>query len=116
LTENFSILEATFEEVENPHKQHSLLGDGNGERDQEVTYKSRCYLIMMVLNIALSSFYYGYCMVYFAQMKIDTMLEILKFKEIDSNFAGGLLNGAISIGAFFGAISSSFLITHFSRR
>jgi hypothetical protein len=70
----------------------------------------------MVLNIALSSFYYGYCMVYFAQMKIDTMLEILKFKEIDSNFAGGLLNGAISIGAFFGAISSSFLITHFSRR
>lgn len=70
----------------------------------------------MVLNIALSSFYYGYCMVYFAQLNISTMLDILNFSSINHNLASGLLNGVISIGALFGALLSSFLIKHFSRR
>jgi hypothetical protein len=58
----------------------------------------------------------GYCMVYFSQLKIGTMLDILNFTEIDHGLAGGLLNGAIFFGALFGAFFSSFLIKYFSRR
>lgn len=69
----------------------------------------------MVLNIALSSFYFGYSMVYFGQLNIDTMLDILAF-DIDPNVAKGLLNGGITIGGLLGALSSSLLISKLSRR
>jgi hypothetical protein len=93
-----------------------LLTDAKVEGKKEPTYKSRCFLTGLVLNIALSSFFMGYCMVYFSQLKIGTMLDILKYPDIDHGLAGGLLNGAIFVGALFGAFFSSILIKYFSRR
>lgn len=79
------------------------------------TYKSRQQITLIALNITLSSFYFGYCVVYFGQLDIEAILKILSF-DIDPNLAKGLLNGCIPIGALFGALSSSFLINKFSRR
>lgn len=69
----------------------------------------------MVLNIALSSFYFGYCVVYFGQIQIETVRDIVGF-DVDLNVAKGLLNGCIPVGALLGALSSSVLINKFSRR
>lgn len=115
MTQEMQLLELTFEEVVDLDTPNPPIGGPPQEKKKE-TYKSRTYLILMVLNIALSSFYYGYCMVYFAQMKIETMLDILNINSINKSLAGGLLNGVISIGALFGALLSSFLIKYFSRR
>lgn len=69
----------------------------------------------MVLNIALSSFYFGYCIVYFGQLDIEAVREIVGF-EVSPTVAQGLLNGCIPVGALLGALSSSILLAKFSRR
>lgn len=69
----------------------------------------------MVLNVALSSFYFGYTMVYFGQLDINAMLNVLSF-DIDPNVAKGLLNGSVTIGGLLGALGSSVLINKLSRR
>lgn len=43
------------------------------------TYKSRQQVTFMVLNIALSSFYFGYTIAYFGQLNIETILGILDY-------------------------------------
>ena len=80
-----------------------------------VTYRSKAQITLIVLNIALSSFYFGYSIAYFGQLDIDMVLDLIGF-EIDSSTAKGLFNGCIPVGALFGALSSSFLIKIFSRR
>jgi hypothetical protein len=66
---NFDMLDATFIEAdEDPNSPHSFIGGVVVEGKKEHTYKSRCYLNMVVLNIALSSLYSGYSLVYFAQV------------------------------------------------
>ncbi len=40
----------------------------------------------MALNIALSSFYFGYCIVYFGQLDIKTVLQLIDY-EGDSTTA-----------------------------
>lgn len=71
--------------------------------------------MLMVLNIALSSFYFGYSMVYFGQLDISAILDVLSF-SMDPNVAKGLLNGCIPVGGLFGALSSSLLLSKLSRR
>lgn len=80
-----------------------------------MTYKSKAQITLIVLNIALSSFYFGYCMVYFGQLNISSILDILSF-DMDPNVAKGLLNGCIPVGGLFGALSSSILLNKLSRR
>lgn len=63
----------------------------------------------------MSSFYFGYCNVYFGQISINVVLELLNF-DMDPNVAKGLLNGAMPAGALFGAMGSSLLLKKFSRR
>ena len=69
----------------------------------------------MVFNIALSSFYFGYCIVYFGQLNIKKISQIFSI-NIDENTAKGVLNGCTPLGALVGALASFFLISMFSRR
>jgi hypothetical protein len=55
-------------------------------------------------------------MVYFSQLNIKTMLNILDYHKMDVNTASGLLNGCIPIGALFGALLSSIFVRYTSRR
>ena len=70
---------------------------------------------MIVLNICLSSFYFGYCIVYLGQIDIEVLQKIFNI-DLSSGTAAGILNGCIPIGALLGALSSSVLIARFSRR
>jgi len=79
------------------------------------TYKSMIKICLIIWNIALSSFYFGYCIVYLGSIEIQTIKQIFGITVGDS-VAQGLLNGCIPIGALVGALSSSLLISRFSRR
>ena len=79
------------------------------------TYKSKTHITLIIINIALSCFYFGYTKVYFQQLDILTMLSIIGY-DLDPNVAKGLMNGAISAGALFGALCSSIMLRRLSRR
>lgn len=80
-----------------------------------MTYQSKLKISLIVWNIALSSFYFGYCIVYAGQIKTATLQKIYSI-SLDVGPTEGILNGCIPIGALFGALSSSILIPKFSRR
>ena len=79
------------------------------------TYRSKLKISLVVLNITLSAFYFGYSIAYFGQLDIATMLNILDF-DIDPSTAKGILNGCIPVGGLVGALCSSILIRKLSRK
>jgi uncharacterized protein (DUF697 family) len=70
---------------------------------------------MIIFNIALSSFYFGYTMVYLPAIDFAA---IYKLYGIDINYqvAQGILVACAPIGGGLGAVSSSLLISRVSRR
>ncbi len=80
-----------------------------------MTYKSKLTISLIVWNICLSSFYFGYCIVYLGQIKTETLQDLFSI-DISIGTTEGILNGCIPIGALIGALSSSFFIAKFSRR
>jgi hypothetical protein len=70
---------------------------------------------IIVLNIALSSFYFGYTIVALGQVPTKTLQEIFDI-TLSKGTTEGIINGCIPIGALIGALSSSLLISRFSRR
>lgn len=83
--------------------------------EHKETFRSKFSISLMVFNIALSSFYFGYIIVYLGQIPIKTLKEIFTI-DLDDGTASGVLNGCIPVGALVGALSSSILISKFSRR
>lgn len=83
--------------------------------EKEQTYKSFAQITLIVFNISLSSFYFGYSVIYFAAVPYETISKIYGI-ELDVALAQGLLNGAIGVGALFGSFLSSFLLNKFTRR
>lgn len=83
--------------------------------EERVTYKSKLMITAMTWNITISSFYFGYCMVYLGTINISTLKTIYDI-SLSNDVASGLLNGCIPIGGLLGAISTSFLIARLSRR
>ena len=83
--------------------------------NEKLTYKSPLKIKLIVLNICLSSFYFGYSMICFGQIEIDTLKDIFDI-ELNAGTALGILMGVPSIGGLLGALSTSILITKFSRR
>jgi hypothetical protein len=81
----------------------------------EQQYKSKLIIILICLNISLGSFYYGYSLAYLATIPIETIIKVFSI-DLQPSVASGLLNGCIPVGGFLGAMGSSIIINHFSRR
>ena len=79
------------------------------------TYKSKSRILAMVLTYSLSTFYFGYSLVYFGAIPIETTIHFYRIR-VGRAIASGVINGCVPIGALFGALLSVFLIAHFSRR
>ena len=52
------------------------MADNNPLIDKRVTYNSFCKSAAMCLNVALSSFYFGYTIVYLGTIPTDTIKDI----------------------------------------
>lgn len=78
-------------------------------------YRSKIRIGLIVANIALGFFYFGYCLVYFGSIPITTILKAYH-AAIDQGVAQGILNGCIPVGGFLGSMASSYIIARLSRR
>lgn len=63
----------------------------------------------MAWNVALSFFYFGYCLIYLGALPFDTVMRIYKI-EANKGVAQGIINGCIPIGALVGSVGSSCII------
>lgn len=72
-------------------------------------------ILMIIFNIALSSFYFGYAMVYLPAIDFAAIYKLYGI-QINYQVAQGILVACVPIGGGLGAVSSSILLEKFSRR
>lgn len=72
-------------------------------------------IFLMAWTISMSMYHFGYFLLYFNQIPIETLKEIYHIPLGDA-ISEGIINGCIPIGGLVGALSSSFFISRFSRR
>lgn len=65
-------------------------------------YESFCWLLGATITYNLSSFYFGYSMVYFNATDYP-ILEKMFSIDLDRGVGEGILSGCIAFGAIFGA-------------
>ena len=78
-------------------------------------YKSFMRVLLLGVNLSLSSFFFGYGIVYLGLFEFSNIAEIFSI-EIDLSLAEGLLQGCIPIGAAIAALITSVLLKVLSRR
>lgn len=78
-------------------------------------YRSFMEILAIISTIALSSFYFGYAMVYLPAMDFQAIYSLYNI-NISYSVAQGILVACVPIGGGLGAVSSSLLIQKFSRR
>lgn len=71
--------------------------------------------MMIVLNLSLSNFYFGYCLVYISTVDFHLVMDVWNV-PFDLEIGRGILTGCIPIGALFGALLGKKLIHVLSRR
>lgn len=71
--------------------------------------------MLIVLNLSLSNFYFGYCLVYISTVDFSVVMKVFHV-NMPFETARGVLTGCIPIGALFGALLGKKLIHWFSRR
>ena len=71
--------------------------------------------MLIVINLSLSNFYFGYCLVYISTVDFNTVMKTFEV-TMPTETARGVLTGCIPFGALFGALLGKKLIHVFSRR
>ena len=81
----------------------------------KIEYKSICWLFAMAMTYNLSTFYFGYSMVYFNATDYLTLQRIFSI-DMDRGVGEGLFSGCISFGAIFGAALQRVTLQVFGRK
>lgn len=82
---------------------------------KKMRYKSKLSILLITINIALSSFYFGYHNNCFATLNIETMIDIYSI-PLSPSTASGFINGIIPFFSILGAVITYYLVTKISRR
>ena len=82
---------------------------------KEQRYKSFFQVLIMVINLGMSPFYFGYTIAYFSSIDIEVLMSIYGITW-QKTLAQGLFTGCVPIGAGIGAVSSGILLKKLSRR
>jgi hypothetical protein len=78
-------------------------------------YRSFAKVLMAIVNISLSAFYFGYTILYLSVIDFGTVIKIYGI-EMEPSTAEGILTFCVPLGGLFGALSSSYFIRNLSRR
>jgi hypothetical protein len=78
-------------------------------------YRSKLTITLIVCNIALSTFYYGYLNNSFSTLNIVTMIQIFQI-PLSPGTALGVVNGIIPLSSIVGAAINYHFVTKLSRR
>lgn len=82
---------------------------------KKVRYRSKLSIILITINIALSSFYFGYHNNCFATLNIYTMIDIYSI-PLSPSIASGVINGILPFFSILGAVITYHFVTKVSRR
>ena len=82
---------------------------------KEPRYESYWKVMLIVVNLSLSNFYFGYVLVYISTVEFQDVMTTFKV-TMPLETARGILTGCIPFGALFGALLGTKLIHVFSRR
>lgn len=78
-------------------------------------YKSFARILLMILNICMSPFYFGYTITYMGTFNFQMVANIYNITIFDSA-AEGIYNGCVPIGGGIGALTSFLLLKYLSRK
>lgn len=78
-------------------------------------FRSFSSILLIISTIALSSFYFGYAMVYLPAIDFQSIYALYNI-SLSYSVAQGILVACVPIGGGLGAVSSSLLVEKFSRR
>lgn len=80
-------------------------------------YRSYAIILLICMNAAVSSFYFGYSMVYLATFPhFSFVMETYDVNFGSEHLTKSLVQGVVSIGCILGAILSWFVVQTISRR
>lgn len=82
----------------------------------KVKYRSFAKLVLMVLNLCMSPFYFGYTIQYLGTFDFETIKSVYNINFSSDDLAKGLYNGCVPVGAGVGALTSFLLLKNFSRK
>lgn len=71
--------------------------------------------MLLVINFSLSSFYFGYTIIYVNVVSFSTIMDVFNV-TMEKSKAEGLLTFCVPLGGLFGAFLSSEFISKISRR
>ena len=71
--------------------------------------------MLIITNICLSSFYFGYTIIYLSVIDFKVIMKIYGI-EMGKGDAEGLLTFCVPLGGCLGALASSYFIKKVSRR
>lgn len=72
-------------------------------------------MLLLIVNISLSSFYFGYIIIYLNVIDFDTVIKIFSI-DMEKAQAEGFLTFCVPLGGLFGSLLSSYFIKNISRR
>jgi hypothetical protein len=78
-------------------------------------YKSFWKVLLIIVVISLSSFYFGYTIIYLSVIDFYTVIDIFSI-DMERKNAEGLLTFCVPLGGLIGAWASSYFINNISRR
>lgn len=84
--------------------------------EKTVRYRSFFKLTLMILNICMSPFYFGYTIQYLGTFDIELTMKLYNITSMSKETANGLLQGCVPIGAGIGALTSFLLLKYLSRK
>jgi len=71
--------------------------------------------MLLIANVSLSSFYFGYTIIYLSVIDFTVVMDIYAI-DISKSDAEGLLTFCVPLGGCLGALASSYFINKVSRR
>lgn len=71
--------------------------------------------MLVICNISLSSFYFGYTIIYLSVIDFQVVMNIFAI-DLSRNFSEGLLTSCVPIGGLLGAYVSYYFIKSLSRK
>lgn len=92
-----------------------FIDDNNTDDEPVVKSKNTASLVNRLSVLCLTTFYFGYCLVYISALGFGALVEAYGTK-LNLSYVKGLLIGCLTLGAMLGSIVAIFLVPLTTRR
>lgn len=79
-------------------------------------YKDFNHLLLIMINVGLAPFFFGFSNGYFNALNFDDVVRIYGIEEFPRATTQGWLSGMMSLTGGIGALCSAYFLKHYSRK